>query len=151
MGRKVEKHMEWRKRETECEICGKKMQNASIRRHMEQHHQKHMTKYVCREAQDNGKYEMKMRKRVYNRVRKSVYNRCPVAQCSGGGRDKFGVYRHFCFRHPQATIIIDEDGELPRCERCGMFTKDLEKHRKTSTCKKGMERRQNEKKQDEQA
>ena len=80
------------------------------------------------------------------KVRKGTFNQCPVVNCSGGGRDKFGVYRHFCFRHPQATIIIDEDGELPRCDECGMFTRDIEKHKGSSTCRKGAERRRNEEK-----
>ena len=54
----------------------------------------------------------------------------------GGGRDKFGLYRHFCLRHPEADIIIEEDGELPKCDFCGMQAKDLAKHKNLLFVKK---------------
>ena len=61
------------------------------------------------------------------------------------------MYRHFCFRHPKAKIIIAEDGELPRCPLCGYFTGNVEKHQKTEACRKGRARRRNEEKQRKQA
>ena len=60
------------------------------------------------------------------------------------------MYRHFCLRHPQATIVIEGDGELPSCTRCGYFTPDIEKHQRTEICRKGQRRRENERKQREQ-
>ena len=69
----------------------------------------------------------------------------------GGGRDKFGIYRHFCLRHPEADIIIEEDGELPKCDLCGMRTKDIPKHVKSTICQKARKRRGFEMKQDLQA
>ena len=54
--------------------------------------------------------------------RKGKNNRCPVKGCDGGGKDKFGIYQHFCTRHPEAKIIVKQDGELQQCELCGMHT-----------------------------
>ena len=65
--------------------------------------------------------------------------------------DKHSIYRHFCFKHLRAKIIIDEDGELPRCPLCGYFTGNMQQHQRTEACKKGRARRANKEKQKEQA
>ena len=61
------------------------------------------------------------------------------------------MYRHFCLKHPLASLTIREDGPLERCALCGVFAKEMEKHQKTATCKKGRMRREHEEKQDRQA
>ena len=76
---------------------------------------------------------------------------CPVPGCVGSGADKFRMYRHFNLIHPQAEIIIEEDGVLPKCELCGMRTSDILKHQNGYTCKQAQRRRVNENRQDEQA
>ena len=143
------KHNEWRKMMTECTICGKQMQNASLKRHMQTQHPKNTSeetsKYECQPTNTIGK--------TYH-VRSFVRgkdNPCPVPGCTGGGKDKHGMYQHFCFRHPKDDIVIQEDGVLPKCELCGMRTSNLEKHRNTPTCKKAQTRRTNEVKQEQQA
>ena len=138
---------EWRKARTKCTICGKDLANGSLQRHMKLIHQSSSlindNKYVCREIQDNGSYNI--------RFRKGKMNRCPVPNCNGGGKDKFGMYRHFCLLHPEADIVIEEDGILPKCLLCGMRVKgDLAKHQQLFTCKRGASRRANEIKQDRQ-
>ena len=60
------------------------------------------------------------------------------------------MYRHFNLKHPQADIIIEEDGELPKCGLCGMRTVDVQKHMNNYTCKQAQRRRTNEGRQDEQ-
>ena len=84
-------------------------------------------------------------------VVKGKANKCPVEVCTGGGRDKFGIYRHFCLRHPEADIIIEEDGRIPKCEVCGMRAKDMQRHKKSAICQKAGKRRMFERKQDLQA
>ena len=44
-------HVEWRKKRTECRICGKVMQNASIKRHMKQKHGVSGEEYLCCETE----------------------------------------------------------------------------------------------------
>jgi hypothetical protein len=46
---------------------------------------------------------------------------CPVPGCNTTIQDRHGMRRHFLFRHYFDTIIILEEGQLPRCENCGMF------------------------------
>ena len=106
-------------------------------------HSVNTEKYTCREVQNHELYRMD--------VTRGNFNNCPVPNCTGGGRDKFGIYRHFCLIHPRADIIINDDGELPKCPKCGMRTSNLEKHLDSYTCKKGTIRRQNKDRQDKQA
>ena len=137
-------NQEWRKLRTNCTVCGKELANGYLKKHMEtQHSITNNNKYACREVQDTGRYNLPFR---HGRM-----NKCPVPGCTGGGRDKFGIYRHFCLIHPQATIVIDEDGMLPKCQICGMrVSGDISKHQNSFTCKRGASRRQNEIKQDRQ-
>ena len=44
-----------------------------------------------------------------------------------------------------------KDGEAMRCELCGMFTMDLERHKRTKMCKLNQERRKEERLQNRQA
>ena len=52
--------------------------------------------------------------------------------------------------HPQADIIIQEDGILPKCNLCGMRTPNVQKHQNSYTCKQAQRRRTNEQRQDDQ-
>ena len=60
------------------------------------------------------------------------------------------MHRHFCLLHPKADILIEEDGELEKCEKCGMRTANVSKHLDSYTCRKGATRRYNEASQDSQ-
>lgn len=84
-------------------------------------------------------------------IKIGVNNKCPVPRCTGGSRDNFGMYCHFCRKHPEAKIMIKADGEVSQCKLCGMFLKDVEKHQKTKECTIGRERRECEHLQDKQA
>ena len=137
-------HEQWRQRMVECEICGKRMQNALLQRHMHMVHAKVERKYLCRETQ-----ETEIEYRVD--FQKGTYNKCPVANCTGGGKDKFGLYCHFNLRHPNADIIIEQDGRLEKCAFCGMRAKNMNRHHQSNTCAKARTRRINEERQDSQA
>ena len=73
----------------ECSICVKKMQNASLSRHMEQMHEGKKIEYEEQSTKGRGLHQIED-------VKKGVFNACPIEGCEGGGRDKFGMYRHFC-------------------------------------------------------
>ena len=78
---------------------------------------------------------------------KGQYLSCPVTGCEGGGRDKSGLYRHFSIRHPNADVVIDADGTLPKCTICGLRTANLQKHQGSFTCNQISTRRTHENKQ----
>ena len=93
-------------------------------------------KYSTNQCQEIGWYRVERMK--------GKFNKCPVTHCTGGGKEKFGMYRHFYYRHPKADILVEEDGILPKCEWCGMRTARLQKHMESDTCKRARGRRTNE-------
>jgi hypothetical protein len=134
---------ERRKQSTTCGICGKEMKVGSLQRHMMQQHQQKPEQYLYREQGTTACFSIN--------VEKGVRNKCPVPGCTGGSKDKFGMYRHFCHRHNEAKLIIQDDGECDRCQLCGMFAVNMKQHQGTRTCKKARARRNNEQMQDKQA
>lgn len=52
---------------------------------------------------------------------------CPVEGCGhriheGQSGKRFQLRTHFCRRHVEHTIVIEQEGLLPRCNKCGMFS-----------------------------
>lgn len=84
-------------------------------------------------------------------VAKGQFNKFPIVGCSGGRKDKYGVYKHFCLRHTAANIQIEGDGIQPKYELCGMKTKNVERHKESTTCLKARRRRANKVRHDLQA
>ena len=129
-----------RSQKVTCEICLEKMVYGSLKRHMMNQHG------IDESKEPNQEVEMTTGRRTYviDMEPKGRKTDCPVEGCPGGSKDKSGMYRHFCLKHASATIVIVEDGPLPRCPECHMFVKDVAKHKDSFTCKKGQQRRTNE-------
>ena len=133
----------WRKQITECDICKKRLKRGSLQRHMEQQHGIKDGKYLCRRVNTN--------RAIFRvRIERGKNNECPIPGCVGGAKDKFGMYRHFAWKHPEKDISIDDDGLLPKCPKCRMHCSDMEKHLQSKTCEKIFTRRRNEDLQDKQ-
>ena len=63
------------------------------------------------------------------------YNKCPVENCSQSVSTSSEMRRHFRNRHLEHTIIIQGEGLLPRCTKCGLFQKSVDnKHQQTLDC-----------------
>lgn len=72
----------------------------------------------------------------------STSRSCPVEGCTGKAVSHNALRRHFMFRHPEATIVILEEGTapLPRCELCDMFVSHAalrDGHQRTDICRRG--------------
>ena len=133
-----------RKQPQTCARCGKRMQVASMRRHLQRAHGDRSSTYVCRPVGSSGTYRMET-------FQTGRFNNCPVAGCTGGGTDRSTFYRHFCLQHPNADIIITDDGELAKCDLCGMRCINLTGHRGKWTCRQAAKRRYHEDMQQSQA
>ena len=144
----TDKTGQWRRQSVECLLCGKKMQQASLARHMQSVHTgtSGEKKYQCTPVDNNIKGKIFTITQGTNK-----FINCPVPDCTGGGRDKSTMYRHFNLRHPEADVIITEDGILPKCQLCGFRTKNMTKHENSPTCLQAQRRRGNEEKMIEQA
>ena len=138
-------YAERRKQKVACPICNKQIGATSLQMHMiGQHGQTEATKYVSRAIETTGNFTL-------DNFTKGTFNKCPVPTCTGGGKDTFGIYRHFAWKHPEATTTISGDRGVNACDKCGMKCYNLTTHRDKSTCKKLQTRRKHEILQDKQA
>jgi len=61
---------------------------------------------------------------------------CPVLNCPATPTTRNSMRRHFCMRHDPDIIIILQEGELPQCPYCNLFTWSIgPKHFATATCR----------------
>jgi hypothetical protein len=68
---------------------------------------------------------------------------CPVHNCSGTYGNPAKLRVHFQQRHLEDTIVIEQEGRLPRCTNCGIFSSTVgARHQASMTCRKATERRQ---------
>ena len=67
------------------------------------------------------------------------------------GRENFGLYPYFCFKHQEAEIEIVEDMTLQKCKLCGMKESNMEKHAGSYMYRRLQERQRFEVKQGFQA
>jgi hypothetical protein len=50
-------------------------------------------------------------------IYKSCKVECPVPDCPGQYSDGWKMRVHFCDRHPDDTIVVEQEGRFPRCVR----------------------------------
>jgi hypothetical protein len=62
---------------------------------------------------------------------------CPVRGCRYKTDTRTEMRRHFRARHLEDTIVIAEEGKLPRCDNCGLFQRNVgQQHKAGKDCKK---------------
>jgi exonuclease III len=67
---------------------------------------------------------------------------CPVHTCSGRYSNPGALRAHFRDRHLEDTIVIKQEGRLPRCTNCGIFGRKVgASHQATKTCREATEKR----------
>jgi hypothetical protein len=52
---------------------------------------------------------------------KGGWTECPALDCPFNTKSRNQMRQHFRAWHPQDTIIIGEEGQLPQCPKCGLF------------------------------
>jgi len=63
---------------------------------------------------------------------------CAVEGCPYKQKIRKGMRLHFRNKHNKDTMIIQEEGQLPRCDKCGIFTKArMERHQLSKLCQEG--------------
>lgn len=71
---------------------------------------------------------------------------CPVENCPGRATTRHNMRRHFAEFHPKVTVIMEEEGPLPRCHLCKMFVSNATTHNSTKLCKTLQAKREKEEK-----
>ena len=119
----------------QCPVCAKNLKQGSLKSHFKRFHQNSPFQTTTQSSIEinNSSYNVNMPN--YN-----TYYKCPVPSCPGGAKGKFNMYRHFCNMHPNANLIISQDGQLQRCPLCQGFAKDMLKHQQTERCKLGQQK-----------
>jgi hypothetical protein len=65
---------------------------------------------------------------------------CPIDGCPGRADNRGHLCRYFMFKHSKDSLIIIEEGQLPRCELCDMFLSQIALqggHHNSDVCKQG--------------
>ena len=70
---------------------------------------------------------------------------CPVQGCPAEFTGRYGVRRHFNYRHPEADVKVVGDGPTERCNACGLFVPFKDgtipmRHRNSKYCRDGTRR-----------
>jgi hypothetical protein len=137
-------YREKKRRRVECPLCGEPLRESNLTDHIRFIHELRRddenaqingdeegeAEAVAVEADDPEEvtYTMSMEDR-------DSTGECP--KCQENIKDRYGMRRHFMHRHLNDKIIIEEEGELPRCPNCGMFGNHGRAHQGTKTCKTG--------------
>lgn len=134
---------QWPKQLITCEKYGKQLQCRLLQRHMLQQHNLEPAQYLCRPVGTNSNF--------FIMFKQGETNNYPIPGFMGSSREKFGMYCHFSWRHNDATIVINQEGILAKCNLCGMRSKNLQQHQGSDTCKQLQKQWKNETAQDSQA
>ncbi len=127
-----------REREAElvpCPVCGMNLQRKSMKGHMRHRHKEERTEQKEREDEATGVFVSTMGKNSRDK------GTCPVPGCGARITQRYGMRRHFGFRHPMAAVHFPDEGPLQECLECGMKVPNLVAHKGNQLCIRMRERK----------
>jgi predicted RNA-binding Zn-ribbon protein involved in translation (DUF1610 family) len=147
-------HTERRKMKVICPKCGTEVGSASLVRHQSSQKCKKLSKSF--HPTTLQKERVRVEKTVVTQMmdpttyqvsipNKSTEIDCPQPECFKTIPPACTMYqmrkdlrKHFRGKHPRDTIIIDEEGQLPQCTKCRLFSKSANTatHWATNDCVK---------------
>ena len=128
-----------------CELCGTQVNQQSLRIHQ--------TRQVCKSGR--ATYQTTTTNNVVNMpteeflegeeedfpseyvisVNGKTGTQCPVPNCPVKPVTRRTMRVHFRNVHNKDTLIVEEEGPLPRCDRCGLFQQKVgPKHQQSADC-----------------
>ena len=131
-------HRERMAEKIKCEKCDKMITRQYFWTHMEIQHQitkdfiKNDDLLICEEVE--SKHFV-----VTGMPRHDSKGTCPACYCNI--KSRHGMRRHFGWRHEEDTVEIEGEGLLPKCDLCGLHTKDVEKHKGNKDCTRLQEKK----------
>ena len=131
-----------REREAEkvaCPLCGVFLQRKSLRNHLRFKHggaaiPEEEKEEDLEEEEEEGVFVCNMANTPKARAA------CPIPGCGASITRRYGMRRHFMFRHPMAAVHFPDEGPLEECPDCGIRVPDSEKHRGTQMCVRARQR-----------
>jgi hypothetical protein len=126
-----------------CSRCDLTIKRSSIK--------KHEASRKCIQTGQKKRKELQRDENVCLPCTPSTYNisvkegnatKCPIDKCKYETCKPASMRQHFRNTHIEDIIIIEEEGLLSRCEKCGIFQKNVgEKHQQSKQCRSNTEDR----------
>jgi hypothetical protein len=130
------------KQHVQCDICNASIQARSLNRHKKLQHGID-TSLITQQATPPHLSTTEGNTYTVSMICHDDLAQCPVPGCETIIKSRLGMRRHFMHRHFQDTIIIQEEGQLSRCNFCGMFITPLQRagrHTESVLCRRGAKR-----------
>ena len=122
----------------DCTICGQTFRATSLQRHMETAHQVFQ---VPRPPLSRRLFEATGTCYVIDvpRSKPPTQTICPVPNCDGHSTRPDDMRTHFMWRHPTDSVLIEAEGLLPKCPKCGKQVQhaSIANHGRTQLCQRG--------------
>ena len=124
----------------DCTVCGQEFRATSLQRHMVTAHQVFQ---VQRPPLSRRLFEGTGTGTCFTidvpRSNPPTRTMCPVPNCVGHSTRPDDMRTHFMWRHPMDSVVIETEGLLPKCPKCGKQVKQgtLANHGKTQLCQRG--------------
>jgi Reverse transcriptase (RNA-dependent DNA polymerase) len=128
-----------------CPLCDTEVQSHYLKTHQQtrkcleiwRRKMKCEANQLWRGAEDRGDELAVMEPTTYMvSVNKSDLTPCPAPDCPYTTHLAQRMRLHFTSMHNSDTIVIREEGLLPRCSNCGIFQKDVgPQHKQSEACK----------------
>ena len=141
-----ESHRERSLQKVKCELCGVEVNRQHLKVHQtrptcstgRKDYQATLLNHVAemsRDPPESIEVEEPVSQYRINMDGVTETTNCPVVNCPFGAVLFGGMRKHFRARHIRDTIIVEEEGRLPRCVGCGLFQRNVgAKHQQTADC-----------------
>ena len=136
---------EIRLQKIECKLCGARISNAGLSKHQSSRkcqlaaksYATHLADDLARPTPPQEQPTMRNyvpREFSFSLV-KGCMTGCPLEGCPATFKTPDLMRKHFRRRHPLDTVIIEEEGPLPKCPQCGLFQRYVGTlHQNTKEC-----------------
>jgi len=141
----------------QCRLCGLMLQRQNLEKHQSRKtcesgrmtwatSQENPVNHQSQETHAEPEMEEQLPQEYCVSIDKSCKVDCPVLDCPGRYSNGRYMREHFRDRHPDDTIVVQQEGLYQRCVRCNMFVQNAgTKHQATKTCQKATSRRERQK------
>lgn len=134
-------HRERSQEKIQCKLCGDLVSRQNLIKHQQTKKRKINCKtyeHVVEEfEEESSDIELDIQEQYLISIQNGCATKCPVKVCPAIIKTAGEMRKHFRNRHLKDTIIIEEEGLLPQCTKCGLFQSIVgEKHQKSADCKR---------------
>jgi len=139
----------------QCRLCGLMLQRRNLEKHQSRktcergrmtwatsqenpvnhQSQENPVNHQSQETHAEPEMEEQLPQEYCVSIDKSCKVDCPVLDCPGRYSNGRYMREHFRDRHPDDTIVVEQEGRFPRCVRCNMFAETVgTMHRRLQKC-----------------